>query len=593
MKNRNVLILTSLFGGVGVGLLICFLFFPLDRTNSERPPNQTKELPNQTNYKEAGEITSEENDLDKVIELATAIERRQALYQILESKNAQQIADLLVHSLHFEDSLSSYSIQRLLFTELARVDSAAALRRVWETDRVLWGTFLEIVATQWSLIAPDEALETLSSLEEPWKSKAIKTVFQNQGKFSEQELAGISESLDISDHFNQWHFEVELAEVINEPRAAFELTIEADVSDFYKRKTLTFITSQWIERGDSDDVSSMLSLVAEVFAETPYALWNTTVTEIAASNPEAAWEHLFSLPKESQFRINSTRLVFRAWVDKDPTTAIQAITTEEYMGSMKSEVRWLMMDWVRELSGRVLERMDLVPEDFKTVVLNTAVNALDSSLPPDEMIALLAQYRLQGINTLEATDSFVSNWSTDDPSAAVDWVLQNMDQGTGNGRWMLRDALGKLALTDASKAMEVALEQPEERTLEQFVVLTLLNQGNIEEGLSLIPQVRNLPDASFMFSRAGGTLIEFGRIEEALALAERLDESQRPNFYRSLAWPWLRSDLESLLENLPRLENEEMRSMLAAGVLQQQRWYPYLTEEELESVRAFVSEDTN
>ena len=167
-----------------------------------------------------------------------------------------------------------------------------------------------------------------------------------------------------------------------------------------------------------------------------------------------------------------------------------------------------------------------------------------------------------------------------------------MEERSSNSVWMLRYALEELALLNSTKAMQIAQEQQENSELADAVIFALTRQGKIDEGLALLPQVRNTTN-SYVYSSIGGCLIESGRVEDALALGESLDETMRPDFYRLLARPWLRFDVESLLKQLPQLENIEVRSMIAAGVLQQQELYPYLTEEELEMVSALVLEDLN
>ena len=78
-----------------------------------------------------------------------------------------------------------------------------------------------------------------------------------------------------------------------------------------------------------------------------------------------------------------------------------------------------------------------------------------------------------------------------------------------------------------------------------------------------------------------------------LALTEQVEESEKPNFYRSMARPWVRFELESLLEYLPKLPTSEMQQIVAANVLREQEYYPYLTAEELEFVRTFVPDESD
>lgn len=587
---RFVFGITSLLGGAGFSLVICFVLFPPDQIKENTVPDESASLPTLSADGYDQNPVKNPSDLVDIVALAGSTERRVALYRLLEKKSGAQVTDLLRSTLSASNSENVYPVQRLLFSELSRLDPAKALELIWETERTRWGSFLEIVATQWSSIAPREALRTFSSLTEPWKGKAIRSVFQHQGSLSKEELEAVAESLNIIDYFVRWAVEAELAHVMDEPGIAFNLVLETDISDFQKRTMLRMITRSWIDRESTDNIGFMLSLVDEVFNDEPYYFLSAIVADIAASIPKIAWEQLLSLSEDTQERLTSR--VFRSWANQDPISAIQAITTKEYMESQKSEVKWLLMGWVFALSGQVLEQIDLVPEDFRSFVVNEAIRYRAQSLSPSEALDLLEQFEQRGINTFEATATFVINWSQTDPTAAVEWVIQNLDKNSINGISMLRFALEELALLNSTKAMEIALKQPENSGLADAVIIALAQRGKIDEGLALLPQVRNTTN-SYVYSSIGGSLIESGRVEDALALGASLDETMRSDFYRRLAWPWLRFDVEALLEQLPQLENVEVRSMIATSVLQQQELYPHLSEEELEIVTALVLEESN
>ena len=579
--------LIGLTGGIGLGLLLSFLLLPPNQSIESWSSNESTLHPPLTNSLSSGALASVPRDLSEIIGLQSVVDRRLALNQLLEGKGAKQIADLLSHTFTLELAENLHSVQHLLFSELARLDSEKALELIWETERVRWGTLLEIVAIQWSAIAPRKALRAFSSLSEPWKGSAIKIVLHHQGSLTEAELTEIVESLDITDYFDQWVFEAEFVNVIDEPSNAFNLVIEANVSVLQKQIALQKITRRWIARESEDNIGSMLRLVRELFTQRSYTLWRPVVDEIFASNPKIAWDQLLSLPEDTQEAFR--QVAFRALADEDPINAIRTITSEEYMESMKSEVKYLLITWVNVLSGQVLEHMELVPEDFRSSVARDSVYRVAENLPPSEVLDLLAQFRQLGINTHEATGSFAYIWSRRDPEAAVEWILENIDQDNGIDRWDLSYCLAQLALTDSAKAMEIALKQPVENAVEDDVVLALLGEGKIDEGMALLPQVRDSVNP-YVYSRVSNYLIEVGRIEDALALGETLEESVRPNFYRLLAWPWLKFDAESLFEELPQMENVEIRSMIAIGVLQHEE---YFSEAELELIRTFVLDESN
>ena len=588
-RKTLVLTLTSLCGGFGLGLLISFLLFTPNQANEDTSSSQDTEFNSSVNFEDAEELASRPPDLVDIIEIASASDRRRAIYQLLENQSDLQILELLNQSFSVDRSINLYSVQEILFAELARTDPVKSLELLWQTERSRWGSLLDEVATHWSLIAPEDALTAFSSLTEPWKRRAIQTVLKNQGSVTELELAEISESLEITDLFLLWTHEVELAEVLDEPRQAFKLTLNAEISDLDKQRLVLQITNRWLERVGSNDIRDKLDLVFDVFTNEGSILFRPVVAEIAKSNPVFAWERLSEMSLEHQRSFSGS--VFDVLVKSDPDAALEVITKKEYMTHLEFSHNSFLATWVRAVSDRFLDHVEKIPETDKIRAIRIAVNHLAYSSPPHEVIELLAQLRARGLNTLEATDSFVEIWSRKEPDAAVEWVLENLEQGRNSGSFMLGSALEQLALLDPEEAMKIALEQPSESQLERSVVMELLRQGEIDTALALSPQVRKSPWYGSIYHSVSFFMIGEGRIEDALALAERLEELERPFFYRDLVFPWLYNDADSLLESLPKMANSEIQAIMAASVLHNQKTGHYLTEKELEFVRTFIPDN--
>ena len=589
-QNRILLILASLVGGVGLGCLIAFFVYPMNGADTYDSPPQAVQISLPTNYDAQESLAADSGDFEEIISLESASKRRLALYRLMNYKSAEQIHDLLRDTFKLEITKNLYAVQRVLFAELTRIDPKKSLELVWETPRMRQKTLLNIVAAHWSSFAPADALRMFSSLDEPWKKQAIYAVFENQGSLAEGEVSELAESLDIIDEFRAWKHDNQLEEILKEPRKAFNLVLAVDTSEFHRNRMLTRTTRSWIEREGIDNTSAMLSLVYEEFADTRF-LWGPVISEIAASDPAFVWEQLSSMPIKVQELFATD--VFKEWVDRDPDAAIQAITTQEYLDTMASEMYSLLLPWVRAVSDRFLEHIGLVPEDYKKSAIEIAINHLAKNSPPDEVIDLLAQLRLRGFRTLDVTGSFVRLWSEDDPLAAVEWAKENLEHDSYVAQGAISIALGRLTERNPEKAMEVALSLSEDIKFERSVVIALLRQGEIDQALSLLPRVRDSSVFPIPYSAFYNSFIHAGRVDDAIAFADRLEESERLSYYHNMVRPWLRFECESLLENLPKLPSAEIRMVVAKSVIGEQEGYPYLTEAELEFVRSFIIDETD
>ena len=578
-------------GGIGLGLLFSFMLFSPNQADERWSPNERTRHQVPTNGLGDGDLTSVPRYVADIVELESALDRRSALYRLLEGKSVSEISKLLSSTFELEPTQNLYSLQHLLFVELARFDPGKSVELVWETERVRWETLFDIVASYSSSVNSEEALRVFSTQPEPWKSRLINAVLHNQQKLSETELVAIAETLNFIKSYNAWITEVGINDVIDEPRVAFDLVLTADMSDFQKKEFFSQVASRWIDRESTSNLGSMLSLVYETFADTKSIYWRSVVAEIVATEPHIAWEQLTSLPVDVQMLFND--VIFEAWVDRDPSAAIQAITSQAYLNSMTSEIPTLLEPWIQAVSGEILEHIDLVPRDFQISAIRFAIDHLAQHVPPEDVIELLERFKQRGFNTLEATDSFVGIWSRKDPLATIDWVVQNLERGTSNGQRMLWTTMPQVALVDPQKAIEIALEHPVEKNLEYSVMAGLLGEERIESALSLLPQIRESYLNEPIFGSMASALIEVGRIEDALALAETLRESQKPRFYVWMVLPWLQDDLDSLLEYLPKLESAEIRSLVAGTILSAPDRHVALSEKELEFVQSFISEETD
>lgn len=584
-QRKPLTLLVGLTIGVSIGLLACFIvrpFVPVQDSLHDFVQSST-----QPEFVLNDTYSSTQISVSTLLDIADPSVRRRTLYNSLETIEDERVTNFLRNSLNREEVQRSYPVQKLLFTELTISDPYAALEVLSDVHYSLWEPFLNILAINWSVSKPEDALIAFSTLEEPWKSQAIQGVLQSQKSLSTQELEEIADSLELTNQLSRWHYEAELVNVIDDPRTAFTLTLEAELSDFQKQRYLFEITNQWCEQEIEQDIRSMLGLVFDVFANV-WHLWNPIVERISRDDPAEAWDQLLTMPLETQKLFSNA--VVATWVESDPVAAVQAITVPKYIASLEPyELLLPLRTWAYAIADNILEYIELVPADYQISVVNDAIEYLAHSSSPTIVLELLEQLRQQGINILEATNVFVKEWSQIDPLASVEWAVQNLDHGPEN----LQSALQRLTLLDTSKAMEIALAHPEEFGLERSVVGVLLQQGEFDTALSMLPKVRSSPTFPFNYRGTFNNLIPAGRIDDVLDLVEQVPESRRQNFYRNLALSWARLDFESLQERLPKLPSAEVRSIIASNVLREHPSYVYLSEEELGFLESFVTRDTD
>ena len=527
-------------------------------------------------------------DLASVFVQDSTTERRLALYQLLEGKKSRQIAELIEESKRFENEKHLATILRVLFSAFARLNPEQSLELVWETDRVHWNEFFSTIVKEWASLDPKNAMEISSELTEPWKSKAFRIVFQTLDDFSSDELEELAESYGASAILAELSYSAQLDKVMDDPELAFELVLQADIPDSRKSEMVSLITERWIARDGTDDLSSMLSLVHEVFTRQrstrqPSQL-RQVVSLLVKTNPRRAWDKLATLPLEAQKMLNDE--VFKVWVKQDPSGAIATLNDTDYMSSEGFEPSALYAAWAVEVWDQLPEKINLVPDDYKANVLSISVRNLSTKLAPVDLLTQLEKIQSNGVSTTRAREQFLLDWGRADPDAALQWANENLEEG--EGQFLISNFLRELAIVDVNKAMEFALQQPVDSRLDQIVVNSLFLQGKLSEGLELLPKVRDRASSTNLYASAGELLIESGRIRESIELAEELFDEFRPEYFMSLASRWAYKGFDTFLPVLAELPGEEIQSSIAEYILRVDERYRTLTDDETDVVRSFV-----
>ncbi|MYD45942.1 MAG: hypothetical protein F4W92_06285 [Gammaproteobacteria bacterium] len=580
-QRRLFLTLGGLAVGIGLGLLVSVAFFSPDRATTDTTPKAVVSPPSQSDDVNNEKITPVPTNLASVLELDTASARRLALYELLEHKSGEQIAELLRHSFTIGNTKQLTPIQNLLFAALARFDPELSLEIVWRAERKKWEEFLTTVFREWASADLQRSIQIGSELDEPWKSKAFRTIFQIRQDLSDSERADLAASFGAARVLKELALETQIDEVIDEPKAAFELILQSDIPDFRKSQMAARITERWIETEDINNIGSMLNLVYEMFSIEQYQ-WRVVVSTLASTDPQLAWEQLSTLSLDAQKLLNDE--VFKAWVKLDPNGALSALNESDYMATERWELNSLYALWASAVWQQLPEKIDLVPVDHRSSMLTTAVRALAPQIEPLELLEQLRQLQGVGVNTTSTIESYFMMLSDKDPVAALQWAGEYLDEGS----FVFSTILRELAVVDLTRAMEFALQQPESTGMEQSVVQTMFTQGWLEKGLELLPKVRPGTSVMNLYVSAGALLIENGRISEAIELAIKLPEEEQSEYFVNLSG--IRSYTNSFLfvQILPQLPSEEIRALVAERMLRTNNFIGTLTDDEIEIVRSYL-----
>ena len=584
-RDPLVLICAGLLIGIGAGIVVSILLFPSNR--DEHVPNTNTPIDESSDSELSNKPPNQQIDLTSVLELDVATDRRLAVYGLLEGLSAEAITDLVKHSFTLDSAEHLVSIQGLLFSELAHVVPKLSLELVWERPLAQQYEFFTIAITEWASTRPEAAMQFASTLAEPWKSHAFRNILQTQRDHSDEELA---EKFGASAILTELSYKSRLEDVIDEPRVAFELALSADVPESQRAEMISLTTERWLNDGSTNSITWMLDLVHEVFAEERYQ-WRTVIAKLAASNPRFVWDELSTMSLDVQKRFNDE--VFAAWVEQSPIEAIEVLNYSDYMSAETYELPSLYSQWARFNSDDLLDHITLIPEDYRAGALRSATRHMADKLSSTEILTRLDQFKSMGIKTKEATDAFLRIWTQREPEQALVWIEQNFDEGTFERDWKVRDVLQQLARKDAVSAMEVALQQPVDSNAAHTVIGELLRMGRLDQSMAMLSSVPEGSGLAGTYSYVACFLIAAGRASDAMELADRLEQQQKFSFFHSLIESGWIISIEDRIAILRGMNNDEMRSRVAATFLRLNEFNEELTSKEEELIRSYVHAETD
>ena len=198
--------------------------------------------------------------------------------------------------------------------------------------------------------------------------------------------------------------------------------------------------------------------------------------------------------------------------------------------------------------------------------------------------------------------SVVSEWSSRDHNAALEWILNEPSVEEIKSTLMF-SIMGKLLEADPLLAMTTVLDQAIEGNESvlgglqgtneemELMIISSSAKSNLESAIDLLPSVSEGPTRLAAFKEVAEQLIRIDEIDRAFTLAGQFDYPGSQDFRIALAVAWAETDLEGLLNSMDRFAPEELKSKVAFMLIDNSRYRGSLSDEQIMEARKYLSDE--
>lgn len=575
---------------VGLALMaLCGIAFPYVGPPSQdlaqviaQSDTQPFSAPNNEDDTSTGPIEVEH--LQEIFNHPSIAEQQIALYTTLSRASDQELKDWWLESRKLDRASQRKIAQQAILKKLSESNPQEALRLVDAVSELQVAPLLKAVFSQWSVSQLEDAIGTAADLSRRRREIALQAILETRDDLSESIRLSIAKKLDGEDYFHMLVSEAKASLAMDKPSEAWEAIIYDRVDDSLQIEYLTIIAQAWYEQIGFECLSRIYNTEIE-----DARIKSQLLRSVAQEDLPGALEFVSEIPHENEKQVLSL-IVTRAWASTDAPAALAAVSSLEpafWVSSLESSIA---TSWALTRPLEVIDNIELLSVEIRLETLESAFSKLASE-DPLKAIAEVSSVESYIGNTSSIKRSIVRRWARQEPEAATDWVLTNVDPEDSHRQKMLEYALENVALQNPDRAYDLALEHTTDTRgygLEYQVFSALTRAGKIEEAKSLLSRA---PDESreTVYAVVGSAMVKKKQTDEAIELGREMPESEQWLYYDRVLMEWCRSNPTDLFGRLKELPSETIQSRAAFRLIRDNLSDPVLTDDQIKDAKAYLN----
>lgn len=525
-------------------------------------------------------------DIDELLALDSVFHKYRAVHWMsMPGRSTQaRLVEVLEQSQKIEDRNLRRSLQHYVLDEMASEQPEGALDIALsfpfdDTRFLITGVF-----RAWTFLDWDAAVNRAKKLEEPNRTIALEAILIyghrmaiNQGRDLQLELGEDIHVDDLLEKSYSRHTE-------NELKQAWNLMIDSHFLGVHQTSSLLGIAAAWL------DISNyQFQFIASICRSMPNVhertwILNFLLKQVSETDLQPAFELAVEC-HENQMDEPLTTVV-RAWGQREPLEALQAISNMEPMSLRYPLRRIAVYEWANTVPNKILRNPDLLPSDLREWGVACAVKDV-ASRSPKRAARLISKVHGDYLDEVEPV--IAAYWSNSSWKATLQWLESRSKKGkTFADSWF--EVLRRIVEEDPKHAFEIARRNSytnEDDGLE-FIVVVEVAKRDLRQAKSLLAQMSDTP-AKFVAGRAlGEFLVERNRFDEAIEMRNMLTESDRNEYMQSMFEYWALVYPVQLFDWIKSTDRSDLRQSGATALVKADAHRKSFSDAEMQQIQSLA-----
>ena len=582
---------------------------PIAETQYSEPTDPGE--PESTSPAQAGTSAA---TLEEIAEIDTEFSQRLALYKLALESSEAQLLDLIDQTENLPTQLQ-IQWQKIFFDRLFEINPALTLSQLENIEPSL----AQSIFRQWARQNLDDAIAGVKSLDGAIRREASMGILTHRPDISPQLQGRIARELGVGELSSELASGQKVLDIRRDPEKAWNEALQEGTYSSDQIRTLVVAAVSWIRQSGLDVIDRIDETLEDAQAREEI-LTSVLLSALHFTNSEDVFKRALAMDSDPKKMLLST--VVGSWSRSDPHSALEAVN-EVSAHSVRTQLQHTVIhNWARYDPRSVLNELDRFPTETQATAQGVALKTIAHSNPQEailltdnlspgadkstlvsEIASIWAEqdseaalaWVLSSQESMEAQSklltSVVTTWSRREPSQALNWVIEHRELGFVR-EVTLPIILRNLADEDPELALQQALEQPMSAhgVGPEHTVISHIAQGDIQLAKAMLQRTREGQTRVNSYTAVGIAMVSTSRANEALELAADLFDSDRRGYVSTILSQWSKKDPQDLFERLSQISDTEIRSSAAAALIDRDRAYDILTNDQIEYARKYLTD---
>lgn len=506
-----------------------------------------------------------------------------AIYLLLATADEALVLDLLEQAETISPPSQKEAAFSIIFSKYAALDPSRALARAEGLPQRLHVRVLRNIFHEWSRNDLESAIEAAESLDDNYRQTAGYVILTSRDDLAPSRRAEIAEQFNQQQQLAMLNQQVWLEGALENPRSAWQEILNSTDPEQQIWGARISVAHAWIRKEG-------IAVLDEMVASLPNSrdtrrFLSNLLPSLIQLDPQRTLDFISQLPN-AQETTNLRQQVFYAWSREDPRAAAEGLQEMEFH-NIERVKETVLAQWAHKDPRELLEASNAMPQSWIDAAKRHAITQLSRS-SREEAISYLgdisdSRERHQVENTL------ASQWSEEDPNAALQWYLSldrdNVNEQRHHTRYMMMTAANR----DPTSALELAAQYSGEWGSAMIRgVFNALVATDPQQAVQYLPRVNQEQKRDAL--EEIGIAVARDDLMAAFRLGDTLNQSDRSRYgefivERSLYWGGNRDVFLSNLNNLP---SREVKVHGAVQLIRQDEYEKFLSSDQRQKLLAVL-----